>query len=253
MREAAVTAKFPPESLARADDLAKRASVALSPRAAARYYRDARWQLPFLPVNLPPHVSRVFGESRMRHADSVNGLSYSPDGLRLACLLCCLGAANALANPKRALRVLPGALYELGVAVVVAISVAPQLIESLQRVRLARRLRADSQRRVHALRGLIIPVVEDAFERSLRLAAAMDSRGYGRNGTATPRSRRITGSLMIVGMLSLVVGVYGLWDGTAPRLLGLPVLAVGSALCAASLAAGSRRVTTTGRCKRSRR
>ena len=83
-REAAVTAKFPPESLARADDLAKRASVALSPRAAARYYRDARWQLPFLPVNLPPHVSRVFGESRMRHSDSVNGMSYSPDGLRLA-------------------------------------------------------------------------------------------------------------------------------------------------------------------------
>ena len=39
------------------------------------------------------------------------------DGLRLASLLCCIGAANALANPKRALRVLPGALYELGVAV----------------------------------------------------------------------------------------------------------------------------------------
>lgn len=172
-------------------------------------------------------------------------LSAVYDGLRLGSLLCCLGAANALANPKRALRVLPGALYELGVAVVVAISVAPQLVESVQRVRLARRLRADSTRRLRALRGLVIPVVEDAFERSLRLAAAMDSRGYGRNGTATPRSRRITGSLMIVGMLSLVVGVYGLWDGTAPRLLGLPVLAVGSALCAASLAAGSRRVTTT--------
>ena len=28
--------------------------------------------------------------------------------------MCCIGAANALANPRRALRVLPGALYELG-------------------------------------------------------------------------------------------------------------------------------------------
>ena len=47
------------------------------------------------------------------------------DGLRLGTLLCCIGAANALANPKRALRVLPGALYELGVAVVVALSRRP--------------------------------------------------------------------------------------------------------------------------------
>ena len=62
-------------------------------------------------------------------------LSAAVDGLRLGTLICCIGAANALANPKRALRVLPGALYELGVAVVVSISVAPQLVESVQRVR----------------------------------------------------------------------------------------------------------------------
>ena len=41
------------------------------------------------------------------------------DGLRLATLLICLGAANALANPARLLKSLPGALYEAGVAVVV--------------------------------------------------------------------------------------------------------------------------------------
>jgi energy-coupling factor transport system permease protein len=172
-------------------------------------------------------------------------LSAAYDGLRLACLLCCLGAANALANPKRALRVLPGALHELGVAAVVAVSVAPQLVESLQRVRLARRLRADSTRRFRALRGLVIPVVEDAFERSLRLAAAMDSRGYGRSGGGSARSRRVTGAFMVTGMLSLCAGVYALWDPTAPRVLALPTLAVGSALCVLALAVGSRRVRTT--------
>jgi WD40 repeat protein len=86
-REAAVKAKFPAEALAKADDLAKRGAAAKAnnnPRVAARYLRDARWQLPYLPVNLPPFVSRVFGESRMRHADRVNSVSYSPDGLRLA-------------------------------------------------------------------------------------------------------------------------------------------------------------------------
>lgn len=86
-REEALKAKFPAESLARADDLARRAEAALAEgnlRSAARYYRDARWQLPYLPVNLPAHVARVFGESRMRHPERVNSVAYSPDGATLA-------------------------------------------------------------------------------------------------------------------------------------------------------------------------
>jgi len=167
------------------------------------------------------------------------------DGLRLGTLLCCLGAANALANPKRALRVLPGALYELGVAVVVALSMAPQLVESVQRVRRARKLRGAATSGRRALRGVAIPVLEDAFERSLRLAAAMDSRGYGRTGGASPRSRRATGALLLSGMLGLCVGAYGLLDGSAPGYLGLPMLVFGTGLCGAGLALGSRRVRRT--------
>ncbi len=172
-------------------------------------------------------------------------LSAAVDGLRLGTLLCCIGAANTLANPKRALRVLPGALYELGVAVVVAISVAPQLIESAQRVRRARRLRAGKTKGFGALQAIAIPVLEDAFERSLRLAAAMDSRGYGRVGRATPRSRRITAALMLTGMVGLCAGAYGLLDGTAPKVLGLPALLAGAALCCGGLALGGRRVSRT--------
>jgi energy-coupling factor transport system permease protein len=172
-------------------------------------------------------------------------LSAALDGLRLACLLCCIGAANALANPKRALRVLPGALYELGVAVTVALSVAPQLVESVQRVAKARRLRAGGGRGLRALRSIAIPVLADALERSLWLAAAMDSRGYGRTGNATRLSRRITALLMLAGMVGLCAGVYGLLDATTPRVLGPPALAAGAALCCAGLALGSRRVART--------
>ena len=109
-------------------------------------------------------------------------LAAAVDGARLACLLCCIGAANTLANPKRALRLLPGALYELGVAVTVALTVAPQLVESVGRVRGARRLRGGAGRGLGRLRVVAIPVLHDALDRSLRLAAAMDSRGYGRTG-----------------------------------------------------------------------
>ncbi|MET9121319.1 energy-coupling factor transporter transmembrane component T [Streptomyces sp. NPDC004528] len=172
-------------------------------------------------------------------------LSAATDGLRLACMLCCIGAANTLANPKRALRVLPGALYELGVAVTVAISVAPQLVQSVQRVRRARKLRAGRTQGTKALRGIVVPVLEDALERSLRLAAAMDSRGYGRAGTATRRSRRITGALVLLGMCGLCAGAYGLLDATAPVFLGLPAMSCGAALCLAGLRLGGRRVTRT--------
>ncbi|MEU6046907.1 energy-coupling factor transporter transmembrane component T [Streptomyces griseus] len=172
-------------------------------------------------------------------------LSAATDGLRLACMLCCIGAANTLANPKRALRVLPGALYELGVAVTVSISVAPQLVQSVQRVARARRLRAGRNKGLKALRGIVVPVLEDALERSLRLAAAMDSRGYGRAGSATRGSRRLTGVLMLLGMCGLCAGAYGLLDASAPTLLGLPALAAGSVLCLAGLRLGGRRVTRT--------
>ena len=172
-------------------------------------------------------------------------LAAAVDGLRLGTLMCCIGAANALANPRRALRVLPGALYELGIIVVVAISVAPQLVESIQRVRTARRLRAGSERGLRALGGILMPVLEDALDRSLLLAAAMDSRGYGRQGTATRTTRRVTATLLVAGLLGLCAGAYGLLDGSAPSLLGLPSLAVGTLLCVAGLVLGSRRVTRT--------
>lgn len=167
------------------------------------------------------------------------------DGLRLGTLLCCIGAANVLANPKRALRVLPGALYELGVAVVVALSFAPQLVESAQRVRKARRLRAGHGRGIRGLHSFVVPVLEDALERALRLAAGMDSRGYGRTGIATRRSRRLTAALLLVGMIGLCLGAYGLLAGSQARGLGLPGIVAGTVLCAAGIALGGRRVHRT--------
>jgi energy-coupling factor transport system permease protein len=172
-------------------------------------------------------------------------LAAAVDGLRLATILCCIGAANALANPRRALRILPGALSELGTAVAVAISLAPQLIESVQRVARARRLRGGRRRGWRVLHAIAIPVLADALDRSLMLAAAMDSRGYGRTGTATARSRRLTAALMAVGLLGLCAGVYGLLGASAPRWLGTPMLAGGLVLCVGGLALGSRRVTRT--------
>lgn len=166
------------------------------------------------------------------------------DGLRLATMVICVGAANALANPKRMLRSLPGALYEVGAAVVVALSVAPQLAESVLRVRRARRLRGGGQRGMRALHGIIIPVLADAMDRSLALAAAMDVRGYGRTGNIPLRTKLITGVLVITGLLGVCVGVYGLMDGTT-RAFGVPLLIAGLLVAGAGFLIGGHRVRKT--------
>jgi energy-coupling factor transport system permease protein len=165
------------------------------------------------------------------------------DGLRLATLLCCIGAANALANPKRALRLLPGALYELGVAVTVAITLAPQLVESVQRVRRARRLRGEPRGGRHAVRSIAMPVLHDALARSFLLAAAMDSRGYGRRGAVSVRRRHLVAACMVGGLLGLCAGLYGLLDASTPGVLGLPMLLTGVAISACGLAVGGHGVS----------
>lgn len=163
-------------------------------------------------------------------------------GLVLAGLIVCIGAANTLANPKRALRVLPRALYELGVAVVVAVSVAPLLVEAVQRARRAQRLRGNPARGLRNLRAVGVPVLEDALERSVHLAAAMDSRGYGRSGAAPARARRISAVGLLGGMVGISVGAYGLLAAAAPAWVEALALGLGVAGCVAGLAVGGRRV-----------
>ncbi|MDX6359096.1 MAG: energy-coupling factor transport system permease protein [Nocardioidaceae bacterium] len=164
------------------------------------------------------------------------------DGLRLAAIVICIGAANALANPKRLLRSVPPALYEIGSSLVVAVTVLPQLVDSVRRVRAAQALRGGETGRVRSLRRLLVPVLEDALERSLALAAGMDTRGYGRTSGATPRERRTTGVLMLLGLCGICVGVYAGLDGTTPGWLGRPLLLGGVLVSVAGMYTAGRRV-----------
>ena len=167
------------------------------------------------------------------------------DGLRLATVLACIGAANALANPKRLLASAPAALYEMGVAVVVALSFAPSLVGSVQRIRAARRLRGRPDRGPRSLLTVAMPVLEDALERSLALAAAMDSRGYGRRADVAAGLRRLTAVLSLAGLGGVVLGLYGLLDATGPAWLGLPLLLLGVLVATAGMLLAGRGVQRT--------
>jgi energy-coupling factor transport system permease protein len=116
------------------------------------------------------------------------------------------------------------------------------LADSVRRVRAAQLLRGGTDGRVRGLRRLIVPVLEDALERSLALAAGMDTRGYGRTSGATPRERRTTGGLMLLGLCAVAVGVYAGLDGTTPSWLGRPMLVAGVVVSFVAIRLAGRRV-----------
>jgi energy-coupling factor transport system permease protein len=167
------------------------------------------------------------------------------DGLRLAVVLVCFGAANSLASPYRLLRCLPAVLYEAGVAVTVSLSFAPELVMAIAGVRDARRLRGRPTRGFAGLRGMAIPVLESALDRSLQLASSMDARGYGRRVAVTRTTRRMAGGSTAGGLLVVMVGVYGVLDPGSLPAGGVPFVAVGAILVGAGLTAGGRRTART--------
>jgi len=103
-------------------------------------------------------------------------LSSIHEGLIIIAVICLFGAAVSLTSPHKLLRVTPVVIYEFGVATVIATSALPQLVQSIGRIRRARTLRGDEN---PSWRSIAIPLLEDSLARSLELAAAMDSRGYG--------------------------------------------------------------------------
>lgn len=167
------------------------------------------------------------------------------DGMRLAAILICVGAANSLASPTRLLKSVPAALYELGVSVVVALTFTPQLVTDVERLRTSRRLRGRSTHGPRALAASAVPVLEGALERAVTLAAAMDSRGYGRRGSVTARQRRLVAVALLGGLVAACVGSYALVSAGSPAALGLPLLILGVAAASAGLAVAGRASTRT--------
>lgn len=167
------------------------------------------------------------------------------EGLRLATILACIGAANSLASPARLLASVPAALYEAGVAIVIAVTFAPQLIADVRRVRAARRLRGRPVRGLRGITASVMPVLEGALDRSVNLAAAMDSRGYGRRAVRT-RFERVLAAGALLGALTFgVIGTYAVLDASVPTLVGVTVLSVAIAAGVIGMRVAGRRTART--------
>lgn len=128
------------------------------------------------------------------------------DGLRMSAIILSIGLANSLANPRRLLKSTPSALNEVATAFAIAINLAPQLIASSKRVNQSQRLRNLGSKT--GVTGLIVPIFEDALERSMALAASMDARGFGRLGNLSTGLRLTSRLASFVGAVGFAVGAY---------------------------------------------
>jgi energy-coupling factor transport system permease protein len=129
------------------------------------------------------------------------------DGLRLAGIVLGIGMANTLANPRKLLKSTPAALYEVATAAAVSINLAPQLIQSFQRVRIARRMRGEASG-IRQMAAILVPVLEDTIDRSLQLAASMDARGFGRLGGLTKSNRVLFQLLSLLSLTGFAFATY---------------------------------------------
>lgn len=215
-------------------------TVLLQVFVGIRTHGHVLFRLPSVPL---PHWAAGLSLGGPVTAESL--LNAFDAGLRLAVLITCFGAANSLAHPARLVRILPAALYEVGVAVVVAMTFVPQLAESTVRVRTAQRLRGRALTGLRGVRGLLVPVLEESLERAIRLAASMDSRGYGRRADQPRWMRRVTGGLVLLGLGGAIVGTYQIIDASSDHRRGLAVLLAGTGVAIAGALLAGRRVART--------
>jgi energy-coupling factor transporter transmembrane protein EcfT len=128
------------------------------------------------------------------------------EGVIIATMIALFGAATSLTSPHKLLRVTPSFIYEIGVTLVIATSVFPQLATSARRIRTAQKLRGIENIRI---RSIAIPLLEESLSKSLQLAAAMDARGYGisrKRSRYRPQQWLMRDSYIVFGTL-ITVGI----------------------------------------------
>lgn len=164
-------------------------------------------------------------------------------GIRLLALLALFGAFNAVADHYGLLRRLPSFLGGIGLVLTIGLAFVPQTLNQLIAIREAQRVRGHRFRTWHDALPLLVPLVSGGLERSLQLAEAMDSRGYGARRTeANSGGRLMEQAGSILGLLLLALGLFAAFYRSDPR-SGWALTGTGLVI----LAAVARRVGRTSR------
>jgi energy-coupling factor transport system permease protein len=137
-----------------------------------------------------PRVPHWMGGLRLGGPVSAEGLvAAAIRGLAILVIFLSFGVFNGAVSPYRVLRSTPAPLFHASLVVTIGLSLLPASIEDLKRIREMRMLRGAGGG-IRDLPALVVPAVLGGLERSMRLAEAMEARGYAA-ASAPPRSARV--------------------------------------------------------------
>jgi energy-coupling factor transport system permease protein len=164
-------------------------------------------------------------------------------GLAIWTLLVLFGVFNGLVDHYRLLRLTPRSLFHAGLAVTIAISFVPAIIEAIREISEAQRARGHRFGGPRSWLPLVGPLLAGSLEKSMQLAEALDARGYGRT-SAAQRTLVWQQSGLLIGLLLLAGGLFAwFYYGTGPaRPLALSMLGLAGLAMLLSLRSMGRAV-----------
>lgn len=162
-------------------------------------------------------------------------------GLSLVTLLVVFAAFNAGAEYSTLLRLVPGFLFHAGLVISIALAFVPQTIRAFQEVREAQMIRGHRFQGWRDLPPLLLPLLISGLERSVQLAEAMESRGFGGRGEQVGLGARVA-LLVSLGTVLLGFGLDRLWQHP---LIGVALIVLGGAGLFLMLRRLGARVTRT--------
>jgi len=174
-----------------------------------------------------PEIPRWLGGLSLGGPVSGEGLvAAAIRGFAILCVFLAFGVFNGAVSPHRVLRSTPAALFHASLVVTVGLTLLPASIEDLRRIREMRALRG-ARGGIRDLPALVVPAVIGGLERSMRLAEAMEARGYA----ASPPPPAAARLLSVASVPLLVAGAWAWfysgawqWAGAVLGLAGLAAL-----------------------------
>jgi energy-coupling factor transport system permease protein len=137
---------------------------------------------------------------------SVEALIYgASNGLTLVTLLALFIAFNQIVPVTDFIKLIPRALPDVGMVLLIALTYVPETQRHLQQVRAAQAVRGLEIQGVRQWRPLILPLLIGGLERAMALAETMVARGYGALAAERPRW------WVQVGLLLGLLLVFGGW------------------------------------------
>lgn len=150
------------------------------------------------------------------------------EGLRVLAVLVACGALLSVVSVARLLRLLPARMRSASLVLTIAIVFIPHLAQQVRTVREAQRMRGARARGVRALRGIVVPVLGGAIDRSFEIAASMEARGYGgaRPTRRRPEVATAWDRALIAGAACVAVGALAVRGAPGVRWYAYPVLSL---------------------------